>query len=661
MMRKLIYSLIVICALPFMAGAQAKLITTTDKAALFARLDLKRPGLEAAGKLAAQGDYDNAAVALLKYYRQRTNATIPDYSTDDRATYAGKKLPKGVQEKADKGMQHLFFVHTGYDYFDYGKDINWQNWPVKDNEVRWQLHRMYWWEPMGLAYWSSGDEKYAKEWMLQYEDWIKKNPLGLSADNDRYAWRPLEVSERLESQLNLFIMFINSPNFTPQFLVEFLNNYANHADYLSGHYSEQGNHLLFESQRIIDAGCFFPEFSNADKWRKGGIENLNREIKKQIYPDGLQFELSPNYHVSMINVFLKALRATQLTGLENEFPQSYKNTTEQMIMALANFSFPDYVYPMFADSKLVYKNEMVKNYQKWVQVFPKNEMIHYLATEGKEGHLPAYLSYPLKTGGFYTFRNGWDMNSTVMVLRAGPRGEFHAQPDNGTFDLWVKGRDFTPDAGSYVYSGDASIMKLRNWYRQSMVHKTLTLNNQNMETCDAKLKYWKTSPSLDVLQYENQSYPELKHRRTVLFVNKTYFVILDDAIGAAKGNVGIHFQLAEGNAVTDATHTSIRTDFNDNNNLLIQTFGPAIKTVAEDGKVSYSYREEKPRPAVVFEQQKTNNNTTSFATVLYPYASGKPPVISLTKGADFDLDKGKIDLTIKINNKEEHLVTQLSN
>ncbi|WP_195207264.1 heparinase II/III family protein [Bacteroides clarus] len=35
-------------------------------------------------------------------------------------------------------MQHIFFVHNGYQpSCNYGKDINWQYWPIRDNEVRW--------------------------------------------------------------------------------------------------------------------------------------------------------------------------------------------------------------------------------------------------------------------------------------------------------------------------------------------------------------------------------------------------------------------------------------------------------------------------------------------------------------------------------------------
>ena len=75
-------------------------------------------------------------------------------------------------------MKHTFFVHKGYQpSYNYGEDINWQYWPVKDNELRWQLHRHKWFTSDGKAYRISGDEKYAKEWAHQYIDWIKKNPL----------------------------------------------------------------------------------------------------------------------------------------------------------------------------------------------------------------------------------------------------------------------------------------------------------------------------------------------------------------------------------------------------------------------------------------------------------------------------------------------------
>ena len=73
-------------------------------------------------------------------------------------------ISKEEQQWADDGLKHTFFVHKGYQpSYNYGEDINWQYWPVKDNELRWQLHRHKWFTPMGKAYRISGDEKYAKE------------------------------------------------------------------------------------------------------------------------------------------------------------------------------------------------------------------------------------------------------------------------------------------------------------------------------------------------------------------------------------------------------------------------------------------------------------------------------------------------------------------
>lgn len=627
----------------------------------FSIINLDYPGLEEVKKLTSQGKYEDAANALLHYYRNRTNVKVSDYRMDEKEAVRGKALPKAIQEKADNALRHHFQPHKGYGYFDYGKDINWQHWPIKDNEVRWQLHRVTWWQAMGQAYQASGNEEYAKEWVFQFRDWAQKNPLGLSKDNDRYAWRPLEVSERIQSLPATFKLFLSSPNFSPQFLLEFLKSYAEQADYIPPRYTDIGNHLLFEAQRMITAGCFFPELKNATSWRQSGVEVLNREIKKQVYPDGMQFELSPTYHNAAINIFLQALRSMQLSGLEREFPDSYQNTVEKMIMATINFSFPDYSYPMFGDAWLADKSGMLKQFKPWTEVFPNNRVIQYFASEGKQGTLPSYLSHGLTTAGFYTFRNGWKDEATVMVLKASPPGEFHAQPDNGTFELWVKGRNFTPDAGCYVYSGDEEITKLRNWYRQTRVHQTLTLNNENMKVTDAKLIQWKTDPKLDILTYSNPSYPALDHRRSVLFIDRQYFLIIDHASGSAKGNLGIHFQLKEdSHPLFDQQQNSIHTRYEDGNNLLIQNLDTNKSSLTEEeGKVSYVYRQELKRPAFVFEKIKDTDKGQSFITILYPYNGTKTPEIRMEENTENNINMGKLDISLTIDGVKKNIQTTL--
>lgn len=118
---------------------------------------------------------------------------------------------------------------------------------------------------------------------------------------------PDEASRRLQDLLTEFALTIRSPRFTPQFLNLYLRTYRQHADHILHNYSKQGNHLLFEAQRMLFAGIYFPEFREAAEWRRSGIEILNREIGVQVYPDGMQFELDFGYHIAAIDIFLKAL------------------------------------------------------------------------------------------------------------------------------------------------------------------------------------------------------------------------------------------------------------------------------------------------------------------------------------------------------------------
>src|SRR5690554_6401378 len=178
---------------------------------VFELLDLNREGLEKVKSLHDAGNYQGAAQALLDYYKNRTSVNHPDINLQNI------RISEQEQKWADDGLEHVFFSHRGYQpSFFYGDDVEWELWPVKDNELRWQRHRHKWWSPMGKAYRVSGDEKYAEEWKFQYLDWIEKNPLvkldgrdreSLSPEelkkleNSRFAWRPLEVSNRLQDQI----------------------------------------------------------------------------------------------------------------------------------------------------------------------------------------------------------------------------------------------------------------------------------------------------------------------------------------------------------------------------------------------------------------------------------------------------------------------------
>lgn len=596
---------------------------------LYDLLDLDRPGLEAVKKAVAKGNVAAADKELLKYFRTRKPVTLFGLDMDN------VKVSKLEQKQADESLEHKFYAHKGYQpsYF-YGDDIDWRYWPVKDNELRWQLHRHYWFIPLAKCYYTTGDAKYIDAWISQYTDWIRKNPLdgveklkaaGASKEaidaereNIRFAWRPMEAGRRLQDQLVQFALTIQSPRFTPEFLDLFLSMLHQHADYVLHHYSKQGNHLLFEAQRMIFAGIYFPEFKDAAAWRESGIDILNREMGVQVYPDGMQFELDFGYHIAAIDIFLKALGMAKANGMESEFPETYTRTIEKMTEATYNLMMPDYTNPMFGDTKLHDKSSLTRQFAAWGKVFPQNEQLKWFATDGKKGMKPAYDSYRLPNSGFYILRTGWDKEATVVIVKAGPPAFWHNQPDNGTFDYWRRGRNFFPDSGSYVYGGDSAVLAQRDWFRQTRVHNTVTLDNRNLETTDSKLLFWDATPSLTTLVTENPSYGGFTHRRAMFFTPEGLLVIADQVSGSAEGVTGVHFQLCPCK-VEYAKDGTVRTLFGDGNDIRIKTSASVpVQIREEEGWVSTAYRKKEERPAYAVEASKAANQDLLFITVIAP-------------------------------------------
>lgn len=624
---KRISTLIAVLIFAITASGQAPEL----KPEVFDLINLDYPGLESVKTLHAEGKDTEAAEALLTYYKTRTGIRTPEIKDVKKV-----KINKEHQQWADDALKHTFFVHKGYQpSFNYGEDIDWKFWPVKDNELRWQLHRHKWFVPMGRAYRVSGDEKYAVEWTKQYIDWIRKNPyvkiskaeyeitgdsqLKADAENARYAWRPLEVSHRLQDQPVQFQLFIDSPAFTADFLTEFLVNYHRHAEHIIGHYSKQGNHLLFEAQRMLCAGSFFPEFRRAKDWRDSGVEILNREIGVQVYPDGGQYELCPHYHLASIEIFIKALEVADINGFRNVFPQSFIDTIEKMIMFYANISYPDYMNPCFSDSRLVSRKNMINSFKQWSELFPENQALKYWATEGAEGQLPENLSAGYPDSGFFVFRNGWGDDATQMVVKAGPPAFWHNQPDNGTFELWYNGKNLFPDSGSYVYAGEGEVMQWRNWFRRTSSHNTLTLNHKDIETTNSNTLLWKPEGDVQILVTENQSYEKLKHRRSIFFVEGKYFVIVDEAIGSAKGIVNLHYQLPRGKCTSNRTNLEFSTMADDGVNVKLRCFGPEGTSIEMmEGWLSTEYMKKVKRPHYSFNVKKTDNKPVRYITVLMP-------------------------------------------
>jgi heparan-sulfate lyase len=565
-----------------------------------------------------------------------------------KASMLGKCASSGEMLAADNAMKHTFVGQSAYPPFFCGDDINWGLRPVPDNEWVWQLNRMGFWQSMSLAYWHTGDEKYAKEWCYQLLDWTKKNPRDKAHD---YAWRSIEAGIRGNGWTNLFQRFLDSPSFTPEVLTAFLNSCYDHASFLMTRYSKGSNWALMEAEGMAFIAFTFPEFSNSEVWRKEAISRFNKEITNQVYPDGHQRELAMGYHMGCIGWFTRTYDLAKMNGLTDVFPASYVSTVEKMCEVPMKLGLPDGSSTQFGDSWKGSPGNLWRNMNEWAKLYNRPDFL-YMASDGKEGTAPSATAYALDKSGLYSMRSGWNKDAICLVLKCGPDGGGHSQPDNGTFELYAGGRSLMPDAGCFIYSGDP---ENRAWFRQTKVHQTLTLNGENTAYAP-KLLLWKPGDDLDILVVENAGYKNLTHRRAVLFVDKKYFVIIDEATGDGTGDVDLHFQLAPGKALFNKENYSVRSDFQDGWNVLVQTVNqPGMTLNEEEGQVSYLYTKKEPRPAFGFRIPKSDSSKgVRYITVVAPY-EGKQPQIQATLKGNPELNSAKIVLTVVCDGKKREI------
>lgn len=596
-------------------SAQPQKLANAAVDLLLSRLDLDLPELEPVKKV--QRDPNQAARALLRYYRQSRTVKHP-VDRKDRAGQRDKAATERDMEIADNALQHRFIGQPAYPPHFCGEAIDWNSRPVPDNEWVWQLNRMYFWNAMARAYWHTGDEKYAAEWSRQLIDWTLKNP------NDGahgYAWRSIEAGIRGYSWTGLFQHFIDAPSFTPEVLVAFLNSCYDHATFLMTKYSSGSNWGLMEAEGLAFIAITFPEFKPAAEWRDEAFRRLNQEIDVQVYPDGHQRELAMGYHLGCIRWFIRTYELAKLNGLDRVFPDPYLKKIEKMCAVPMKLALPDGTNVQFGDAWAGTPGQHKENFSAWAELFNRDDFL-FLATDGKQGTPPEATAFALTESGLYSMRSGWEEEAICLVLKCGPDGGGHCQPDNGTFDVYAGGRNFMPDAGSYIYHGDP---EGRTWFRQTKVHQTLTLNGQNSSYAP-RLLLWQPGEDLDVLVVENGSYPDLTHRRAVFFVDKQYFIIVDEAYGTGAGEVDIHFQLGPGEAIFDLDSLSATSNFPEGWNIFVQAVPqPALTMAAEEGQVSFIYTQKESRPAFRYNLRKdTGTPAVRFVTLVLPFEGIKP-------------------------------------
>lgn len=399
---------------------------------------------------------------------------------------------------------------------------------------------------------------------------------------------------------------------------------------------------VFPCFLLATAGTLMPEFKNAEKWMETGYQILSEEVQNQIMSDGWHKEMSLHYHIGIVADFYEAMKLAEANQLSSKLPSNFTEPLRKAAEVVMHFTYPNYfskgsdnVVPMFNDSWSRTRNVLKNtNFKQYVEMFPDSEELKYMQTAGNggtpQGHTPNNDMKLFDQAGYYVLRNGWTYGSTVMILSNNKSNDAsnsisaysHNQPDNGTFELYHNGRNFFPDSGVCTYYSTGGDNTLRYWFRGIDKHNTLSLGKQNIKKAEGKLLKSEEGAT-ELVVFENQGYDNLKHRRAVFYVNKEFFVLVDEGIGSAEGTVNLSFNLCEGSStevVMDKEENGVHTAFSNDNNIIVRTFANKEITCSPfTGRIAYlvdgNYND---RQSYTIDMNKESNETARYITVIIP-------------------------------------------
>ncbi len=516
--------------------------TTAAADAVLDALDLTRPDMAEVKSALDRGDAAGARSALARHFRTRTG---PRWHFDP--ANPPRDASSGDMRTADMALKHAF-TSVGIEH-TFGETIDWAFNPTTqpgsphaaDHEWTWQLNRHSAWSALARAYNKTGDARYGTELARQIAEWIRANPRpeGRALNSPYSRWRTIEAGIRMfGSWPEVYHRMLRSPEVFPDdVLLAMADCMRMHAEYLD-RFPTGGNWLCMEANGQYHIGVLFPEFKDASGWRERALTRLRREIDAQVYPDGVQIELTPGYHNVSLNNFVGTLRLARMNDLP--LPDGYQAGLERMYDLNMRAMSPDRDVPAFNDSWHV---DVPRTLADGLQLFPKRQDWEWIASDGKSGRRPEITSLHFPFAGWAVMRSGWTRDARFLMMECGPFGYGHQHEDKLSFVMHAFGQRLVYDAGSYAY--DASDM--RRYVLSARGHNVIHVDGMEQNrrggprtgyvVKEPVAMAWSTDERYDFAAGTYGKLPDeawgkdrkrgIVHTRRVLFVKPNWWVICD--------------------------------------------------------------------------------------------------------------------------------------
>ena len=598
------------------------------------------------------------AASLLNYFRQRDNV----------AFFAVADAEETRRDKIDTILYHQFELNG--EHHQLSHPVDWSHNPSHDLEWHVLLHKFYYAVGLGIAYQETGLADYRNCWLRLTDSWIAQATKDFCINPELAPERSQVTGRRIQNWIYAYYYFVHTDNsdnaaLDADFHQRFLYSLHDQVEFLCLNLSPARNHRTLELYAIFLAAVVFPEFRAASSWlnlaRQGIIDNISTDLLN----DGVQCELSTDYHHLVLKNYLCVRRLAQLNSI------SLPAEVDAALIKALEFSMfihkPDGIVPALSDGDARSHLELL---QQGHELFGRKDML-YVATQGGEGSPPEQRCRGFTDSGYYILRSGWGSTEAYederyLVFDCGPLGEGnHGHFDLLNIELAAYGRSLIVDPGRYTYDESGSF----NWrakFRSTTAHNTVVVDGKNQTRYGPKAgkkryKILGPAPNFELrafsLANNNRCFDYLHgvaksaeydavHARQIFFVDGEYWLIVDTLSAPYVHDYALTFHLGEQSlaAIKQSRRNATLTVASEHL-LLAQPVTTGITTKIDEDFISHRYGHKQVAPCLRFCQHANN---ARFITVAFPFKTTAPELAIKQLTTD--------QLTVAIQRDTDHFI-----
>jgi hypothetical protein len=514
-----------------------------------------------------------------------------------------------VREEADAILAHRIDL-LGSGLVDLGAEIDWHKdfksgyrWPKRfyeeievtrlddesDAKVAWELSRCHHLLTLARAARLFEDDRYAAELDSQLTAWLEANPPGVGIN-----WvNPMEIGIRAVNLVWTVATLEEWRPLAPELrlrLIQSLRWHGRHiAANLEGTPYLRSNHYLGDILGLLVLGMVLAGEPDAEGWFRFGRREFEREIRKQVYPDGVSFEGSLAYHGLAFEMFLVAAHLAVSAG--RPFSRRFHDRLQRMAEVSRSVRNSSGRIPLFGDQdsgrilpegfarppthdNLLWAFAAVAGTNKPLDGPVHSEVAWTFGLDSWRRAVdlpptkpPGSAAFPL--GGIFVLR----AERTQLVVRVGDVGQNgsggHSHNDALSYELSIDGMPLIVDSGTYAYTFDVAA---RNDFRSTRAHNTVVVDQQEIHPIDPERVFelrqfaW---PRIDMCDLEGDTLvlsgshdgyrrlpdPVVHSRRFSLSRVTGAVSIRDDLMGAATHEFASLLHFAPGTSIRRVSET----------------------------------------------------------------------------------------------------------